>query len=164
MTDTPKYGQAEALVRASVGQWLTKASKAAMDDTKPSLLEHMGPGGKLHAYVGSLDVGTVSVTDPKPREVLKVTDEKAFTAWVKANHPDAMVETVAPWFSAAANLNALIASTGEMPDGVAITELVGSPTVQVRLSKAQTANLEALAAGSAIAAYITTGEPEEGAK
>ena len=164
MTDTPKYGQAEALVRASVGQWLTKASKAAMDDTKPSLLEHMGPGGKLHAYVGGLDVGTVSVTAPQPREVLAITDEKAFTAWVKANHPDAMVETVAPWFSAAANLNALIASTGEMPDGVAITERVGSPTVQVRLSEAQIANLEGLAAGSAIAAYITTGEPEEATK
>ena len=51
-----------------------------------------------------------------------------------------------------------------MPDGVEITERVGSPTVQVRLSKAQTANLEALAAGSAIAAYITTGEPEEATK
>ena len=75
-----------------------------------------------------------------------------------------MVETVAPWFSAAANLNALIASTGEMPDGVAITERVGSPTVQVRLSEAQIANLEGLAAGSAIAAYITTGEPEEATK
>ena len=164
MTSTPKYGQAEALVRASACQWLTKASKAAMDDAKPSLLEHMGPGGKLHAYVGGLDVGTVSVTDPQPREVLKITDEKAFTAWVKANHPDVIVETVAPWFSATANLTALISHTGEMPDGVEITERVGAPTVQVRLSKAQTANLEALAAGSAIAAYITTGEPEEAAK
>lgn len=164
MTSTPKYGQAEALVRASVGQWLTKASKAAMDDTKQSLLEHMGPGGKLHAYVGGLDVGTVSVTDPKPREVLKITDEAAFTAWVKANHPDVIVETVAPWFSATANLTALIAHTGEMPDGVEITERVGSPTVQVRLSEGQIANLEGLAAGSAIAAYITTGEPEEATK
>ena len=164
MTSTPKYGQAEALVRASVGQWLTKASKAAMDDTKPSLLEHMGPGGKLHAYVGGLDVGTVSVTDPKPHEVLKITDEKAFTAWVKANHPDVIVETVAPWFSATANLTALIAHTGEMPDGVEITERVGSPMVQVRLSEGQIANLEGLAAGSAIAAYITTGEPEEATK
>nr|DAJ17713.1 MAG TPA: hypothetical protein [Siphoviridae sp. ctvS314] len=164
MTSTPKYGQAEALVRASVGQWLTKASKAAMDDTKPSLLEHMGPGGKLHAYVGGLDVGTVSVTDPKPREVLKIIDEAAFTAWVKANHPDVIVETVAPWFSATANLTALIAHTGEMPDGVEITERVGSPTVQVRLSEGQIANLEGLAAGSAIAAYITTGEPEEATK
>ena len=164
MTSTPKYGQAEALVRASVGQWLTKASKAAMDDTKPSLLEHMGPGGKLHAYVGGLDVGTVSVTDPKPREVLKITDEAAFTAWVKANHPDVIVETVAPWFSATANLTALIAHTGEMPDGVELTERVGSPTVQVRLSEGQIANLEGLAAGSAIAAYITTGEPEEATK
>ena len=164
MTSTPKYGQAEALVRASVGQWLTNASKAAMDDTKPSLLEHMGPGGKLHAYVGGLDVGTVSVTDPKPREVLKITDEAAFTAWVKANHPDVIVETVAPWFSATANLTALIAHTGEMPDGVEITERVGSPTVQVRLSEGQIANLEGLAAGSAIAAYITTGEPEEATK
>ena len=164
MTSTPKYGQAEALVRASVGQWLTKASQAAMDDTKPSLLEHMGPGGKLHAYVGGLDVGTVSVTDPKPREVLKITDEAAFTAWVKANHPDVIVETVAPWFSATANLTALIAHTGEMPDGVEITERVGSPTVQVRLSEGQIANLEGLAAGSAIAAYITTGEPEEATK
>ena len=164
MTSTPKYGQTEALVRASVGQWLTKASKAAMDDTKPSLLEHMGPGGKLHAYVGGLDVGTVSVTDPKPREVLKITDEAAFTAWVKANHPDVIVETVAPWFSATANLTALIAHTGEMPDGVEITERVGSPTVQVRLSEGQIANLEGLAAGSAFAAYITTGEPEEATK
>jgi len=67
--------------------------------------------------------------DPKPREVLEITDEKAFTAWVKANHPDAMVETVAPWFSAPANLTALISHTGEMPDGVAITERVASPTL-----------------------------------
>lgn len=51
-----------------------------------------------------------------------------------------------------------------MPDGVEITEKTSAPTVQVRLSKAQTANLEALAAGSAIAAYITTGEPEEATK
>lgn len=75
-----------------------------------------------------------------------------------------MVEAVAPWFSATANLTALIAHSGEMPDGVEITERVGSPTVQVRLSEGQTANLEALAAGSAIAAYITTGEPEEATK
>ena len=164
MTETPKYGQAEALVRASVGQWLTKASKAAMEAAKPSLLEHMGPGGKLHAYIGGLDLGTVSVTDPQPREVLAITDEKAFTAWVKANHPDAMVETVAPWFAATANLTALIAHSGEMPDGVELTEKTSAPTVQVRLSEAQIANLEGLAAGSAIAAYITTGEPEEATK
>lgn len=164
MTDTPKYGQKEALARAAVAQWLGKESKTAMTDAKASILGHMGPGDKLHARIGDLDVGTVSVTDPKPREVLEIADEKAFTAWVKANHPDAMVEAVAPWFSATANLTALIAHSGEMPDGVAITERVGSPTVQVRLSKAQTANLEALAAGSAIAAYITTGEPEEATK
>lgn len=164
MTDTPKYGQAEALVRASVAKWLSNGSKTAMDAAKESLLVHMGPGDKLHARIGGLDLGTVSVTDPQPREVLAITDEKAFTAWVKANHPDAMVETVAPWFAATANLTALIARSGEMPDGVAITERVGSPTVQVRLSEAQIANLEGLAAGSAIAAYITTGEPEEATK
>ena len=90
MTDTPKYGQAEALVRASVGQWLTKASKAAMDDTKPSLLEHMRPGGKLHAYVGGLDVGTVSVTDPKPREVLKSPTRRH-------SPPGSRRTTLTPW-------------------------------------------------------------------
>ena len=164
MTDTPRYGQQEALVRASVAKWLSKASETAMEAAKESLLVHMGPGGKLHARIGGLDLGTVSVTDPQPREVLKITDEKAFTAWVKANHPDVIVETVAPWFSATANLTALIAHTGEMPDGVEITERVGSPTVQVRLSEGQTANLVGLAAGSAIAAYITTGEPEEATK
>ena len=164
MTDTPRYGQAEALVRASVAKWLSKESKTAMEAAKESLLVHMGPGGKLHAYIGGLDLGTVSVTDPQPREVLAITDEKAFTAWVKANHPDAMVETVAPWFAATANLTALIAHSGEMPDGVELTEKTSAPTVQVRLSEAQIANLEGLAAGSAIAAYITTGEPEEATK
>lgn len=164
MTETTAYGREEALARAAVAQWLTKESKAAMTDAKKSLLEHMGPGDRVHARIGGLDVGTVSVTDPKPREVLEITDEKAFTAWVKANHPDVIVETVAPWFAATANLTALIAHTGEMPDGVEITDRVGSPTVQVRLSEGQVANLAGLAAGSAIAAYITTGEPEEATK
>jgi hypothetical protein len=164
MTETTAYGREEALARAAVAQWLAKESKTAMTDAKKALLDHMGPGDRVHARIGSLDVGTVSVTDPQPREVLKITDEKAFTAWVKANHPDVIVETVAPWFSATANLTALIAHTGEMPDGVEITERVGSPTVQVRLSEGQIANLEGLAAGSAIAAYITTGEPEEATK
>ena len=164
MTETTAYGREEALARAAVAQWLAKESKTAMTDAKASILGHMGPGDRVHARIGSLDVGTVSVTDPQPREVLKITDERAFTAWVKANHPDAITKTVAPWFSATANLTALIAHTGEMPDGVEITERVGSPMVQVRLSEGQIANLEGLAAGSAIAAYITTGEPEEATK
>ncbi|MCR2051794.1 hypothetical protein NSA19_02780 [Actinomyces bowdenii] len=145
----------EARARAAVAQWLSRTARDGMATAKAAILEHMGPGDRVHARIDGIDVATVSVTDPKPRETIAVTDPKAFAEWVQEHHPDAIVPTVADWFSTEGNLKALIAAKGEVPPGVDIIEKVGAPTVQVRLSAEQEANLAALAAHTPVTRYIT---------
>lgn len=145
----------EALARAAVAQWLAKTAKAGLDQAKAEIIGELLPGDRMHAQIDGKDVATVSVTDPKVREVVTVTDPKAFAEWVQEYYPDAIVPTVADWFCAEGNLKAVIAGKGEVPPGVDIVEKVGSPTVQVRLSIAQEANLSALAAHTPVTRYIT---------
>lgn len=145
----------EARARAAVAQWLTRTARDGMASAKAAILEHMGPGDRVHARIDGVDVATVSVTDPKPRETITITDPKAFTTWVQEEHPEAIVTTVADWFSDARNLAAMIAAEGEVPPGVEVEERTGPPTVQVRLNAEQEANLAALAASTPMTRYIT---------
>ena len=160
MTEQPTHTLTadEARARAAVAQWLTRTARDGMASAKAAILEHMGPGDRVHARIDGIDVATVSVTDPKAREVVSITDPRAFIAWVQEEHPEAIVPTVAEWFSDARNLAALIAAEGEVPPGVEVEERVGSPTVQVRMSAEQERNLARLAATVPVTRYITSGE------
>lgn len=145
----------DTLARAAVAQWLIRTAKAGLDQAKADLVGEMLPGDRMHARIDGKDVATVTITDPQPKEVIQVTDEKAFTEWVAENHPEVIVPSVPDWFSAEGNLKVLIAKSGEMPDGVEVVEKVAKPTTQVRISIRQEANLAALAAHTPVTRYIT---------
>ena len=155
MTDQPMTAD-EARARAAVAQWLTRTAREGMASAKKAILEHMGPGDRVHARIDGADVATVSVTDPKPRETITITDPIAFLAWTQREHPDAIIYSVADWFSNPRTLAALISAQGEIPPGVTVEEHAGSPTVQVRLSATQERNLARLAATTPVIRYITT--------
>lgn len=119
--------------RAAIASWIRKRAAAILADTKRDLADIMDEGDRSYAIVDGDKIGTVSVSSPEVKPA--ITDPAAFTAWVKANKPDAIEETVADWYKATANLAAVIAKTGEVPDGVEM--VAGAPTVSVRVSGKQ---------------------------
>ena len=103
--------------------------------TKTALMDVLDPGDRKHASVDGRDCGTVSVS--KGRESWKVTDDAAFTRWVKTHRPDAIVESVRK--SDQASILAGIKGDGEVPDGVEPS--FGDPYVSVRLTDDQRSEL-----------------------
>lgn len=148
-----------AVARAAVAQYLVRAGRAGLDAAKTQILQDLGPGDRVHARINGCDVATVSVTDPRPRETVTVTDEGAFVQWVLEHHPEAIQTVVADWFRSTTNLKALIETGGEIPDGVEITETIGTPTVQVRISAAQEHAMGEIIAATPVAGYLDGGEP-----
>ncbi|WP_116051911.1 hypothetical protein [Amycolatopsis palatopharyngis] len=61
------------------------------NEARAEAAERMERGDRLMARspLAGVKVGAVSKSDPKP--VARVTDEKAFTDWVRKNYPDRMV-------------------------------------------------------------------------
>ena len=125
--------KSELAIKASVAAYLRKKAADLLTDTKHDLSEWMDEGDRTYAIVDGEKIGTVSVSAPEPGP--KVTDPDALLDWCRKNQPDAIVETVAPWFTASANLKAMLEKTGELPDGVDIVR--GEPSVSVRVSAAQ---------------------------
>ena len=103
-------------------------------DTKAALLDAVGPGRTVHAWVDGADCGTVSVTKPAPPG-LTVTDDAAFLAWCRVNAPHAIVETVRDIDRRAILTHAT--ETGDLPDGVDLASSQSRPTVSVRMSGEQ---------------------------
>lgn len=139
----------EAAARAAAAQYLTRLARDLLAGERDVLAAVMMPGDRIVARHGGVPIGTVTMTDPKPVEKVTVTDEGALLSWCRVHAPEAVIETVAPWFTAPGNLAAVIAQAGEVPDGVEVVTVTGEPTVTVRLSAAQR---EALAAIPEVAA------------
>lgn len=124
-------------------------------DTKTSIAELMEPGDRKRAALEGEQIATVSRAEYKTAEALTVTDPALLLEWVKHNgHDDAIVESLAPWFTAPANLEALVAKTGEVPDGVEVMQKETGGGVSVRQTPAQKEALARLAATGGLARMI----------
>jgi hypothetical protein len=98
---------------------------------KGELMDDLDPGDrKTAALPDGTKVGTVTVSQRDA--AFKVTDERAFVAWVKEHRPTAIVEAVRE--SDQKDILERIPDTGEIPDGVELGE-PGAPYVSVRQSK-----------------------------
>lgn len=98
------------------------------------LAGELSVGSRWTAEVGGEAVGAVSYA--KGRATAAVTDERAFREWVKATHPDEIVEQVRPsyaqWVCDLAKKNGVAADpkTGEIIPGVALS--FTDPYVSIR--------------------------------
>jgi hypothetical protein len=94
------------------------------------------PGDRKAAKLPDGSTGASIVkTDPKPTTVWRVTDDRAFLAWVKEHRPTAIVEVVRS--SDITSILGAIPTDGVVPDGVEEVETVGRPTVSVTQTTAQ---------------------------
>lgn len=101
--------------------------------SKGALMDDLDPGDRKQAALpDGTKVATVSVSQREA--AFKVTDERAFLAWVKEHRPTAIVEAVRE--SDQKSILEGIATSGEMPDGVELGE-PGAPYVSVRQSAEQ---------------------------
>mgnify|MGYP007082239270 FL=1 len=118
---------------------LVDAEKKATDAEAKALFE---PGDRKAVRYAGEKVGTITVSEPKP--AWRVTDRRAFTAWVQANHPDAVVAepVVVPGWEKDLLADPVDPATGEIPDGVELK--TGSPSWIV---KAAPGAIHALAPG-----------------
>ena len=123
---------ARALALRAIGEKaILDAAKELNDQTRAALSAAMGPGDRLTIkHENGTTMGVCLVSDPKG--TLKITDQQAFTRWVAANHPDAIIPTVNPAWQ-----RALLAKgadeNGEVPDGCEI--ITGAPVLSVRPSE-----------------------------
>ena len=136
--------------RAVVLRWLTDEVKEHIAGTRNVLEPRMEPGERIRA---ELPDGTVigHVTIGNPSETPTVTDERALLAWVKANKPTEIVESVNPAYvevlkrQAKAHGHAFDHDTGEVIPGIGLKESAPSyrptpdkkqvPLLRARLSE-----------------------------
>lgn len=112
-------------VLAKLGEEHVKGVRSEIAD---ALLDVLSPGDRKHATLADgTDVGTISVTQVKTK--LVVTDERAFTAWVKEHRPHMIVETVRETDARALLDKAL--KDGEVLPGVEFTTTGGNLSVSV---------------------------------
>lgn len=130
----------KALRKAAIAAHIAKVAAQEKKKALAELAEIMAPGDTSRPMVDGIQVGTVSVSAPAPR--YQVVDENALVAWLEWNKPDAVHKVPAPWFTSAAALDGFVKQTGEIPDGVELTQ--GDPRISVRVSSAQEENLREL--------------------
>ena len=149
--------------RLAVASYLKKAAADVESGLKAELLDVMEPGDRKRAAIEGQQIATISRAEIKETETVAVTDEAALIAWARKNAPDAVVtetrEILAPWFTATANLEAAIAATGELPDGVEYSTRTTGGYITVRQTDAQKRALSDLAHRTPLAALIE-GETE----
>lgn len=136
----------DALRRAAVASHLAKVASQEKKKALAELQEVMGAGESAKALYEGEDIGTVSVTRGAPR--YQVVDEQALVTWLEWQKPDAVHKIPAPWFVAAANLDAFIKQTGEVPDGVEL--VTPDPRISARVSSKQADVLRELIASGGI--------------
>lgn len=159
MTTTETLTQQELLQRMVAVKVTIERLKEIETETKAALIAELGPGSRMKARTADGDdIGTVSVSEGKPRDGKPVvSDMQALTKWLAVEDPAAVRFVAADWWVAA--LPAWIAShDGELPPGVTMSEPTeGKPYVSVRLSQAQREAIEAYTTAQAVALI----EPEE---
>lgn len=106
----------------------------------------MTPGDRANVIDDSGEsIGTISLSKPRKRGGLVITDPMALAAWCDAHqiqHGGKPSIEFPAWFTGQANLQALVhMSGGEMPDGLDDTTEEGAPALSVRMSDDQRAQL-----------------------
>lgn len=106
----------------------------------------MNPGDRANVIDDSGEsIGTISLSKPRKRGGLVITDPMALAAWCDAHniqHGGKPSIEFPAWFTAQANLQALVhMSGGELPDGLDDTTEEGAPALSVRMSDDQRAQL-----------------------
>ena len=109
-----------ALRRAAIAAHVAKVASQEKKRALKELEEYMAPGDTSRPMIDGMQVGTVSVSAPQPRD--QVVDEKALVAWLEWNKPDAVHKVPAPWFVAATALDGFLQQTGEVPDCVEVVQ------------------------------------------
>lgn len=127
---------------------MIKARMSPAEKQAKAYLEQkeMNPGDRRSVMSpDGQDVGTVSMSKGGVRGNLTITDPIAFAAWCDERgieHRAVPSLTFPEWFTARANLEAIIANAGgEMPDGLEDTTTTVQPYVSIRQSETQAANL-----------------------
>lgn len=124
--------------RAAFLRWLGDEVFAAKTAVRDAIEPRLEPGERIRA---ELPDGTVigAVAIGKPAETPTVTDERALLAWVKANRPSEIVESVNPAFvevlkrQAKAHGFAFVHDTGEVIPGVGLR--TSSPSYRPTVDK-----------------------------
>lgn len=161
MTPTVDSQVREALARAAALRWVAARVRAAQAEVDTTLVEALGPGGRGYATdAAGREVGTVSVTRPRPaeaRDEVYVADEDALVGWlIGQGRIDEVRTTVAPW--ALEGILRRAEESGELPDGVAVRTVVPevrAPHVTVRMTPSQEETLtQALTTPTALAGLL----------
>lgn len=139
--------------RAIAARLLEDAVKAEGKAAKLAIADAFAETGADRVRVtddDGTDLGTVSRS--RGRATAKVTDPDAFTAWVAAAHPEAIVTTVDPDWTARLLLSCKVSgdpvdpATGEVVPGVDLVE--GAPSISARPTNAARDRMAALLAGT----------------
>ena len=144
-------------LQAVVLKVLADKVKARRDGVNRELSAALDPGDRKTAALASgVKVGTVSYTNG--RAAAAVVDERAFMAWVAANRPDEIVQTVRDSYRAylleevRANGGLLDMATGEAVEIPGVAVRAGSPYLSVRADPAgMTALADAIRANEILA-------------
>lgn len=127
----------ELAARAAVIKAVKDSVTVAERQTKAALAQVLDPADRKGAVLADgTDIGTVSYSKGRSTGGWKITDPEALTAWAEEHQADAIVPGLAAWFTAPANIEALVKS-GEVPDGVEYAETTSEPYVTVRQTDAQ---------------------------
>lgn len=122
----------DAALRAGVWSVVAARAKELADAAKTELAA-LEVGDTVAGKWDGKVIAKATMT--KGRERIAVTDEHAFLAWVKRNHPTEVLESVNPAYvrTLKAVNRVVIDAVGEVPAGVSVEE--GSPYVTVRKDK-----------------------------
>lgn len=126
------------LARRAIGEKSILDAAAEMNAaTREELAASLSRGTKHTIFTDdeTVELGQVWMSNPKGS--WRVTDEAALLAWVKANHPTALVEVretrISPaWLKGL--LSDPVTADGEIPPGV--DQVAGRPTLTVKPSAA----------------------------
>lgn len=124
--------------RAAFLAWLSTEVRQATSDVREHLQPRLEAGERVRA---ELPDGTVigAVAIGKPAETPVVTDDRALLAWVKANRPTEITESVNPAFvevlkrQAKVHGHAFDHDTGEVIPGIGLRE--SSPSYRPTVDK-----------------------------
>jgi hypothetical protein len=120
-------------LRAGVFHVVEREAKAAKEAAKAELSGLLMAGDTVAGRVGDEILCKASWSKGSARVV--VTDEKAFTAWVKEKHPTEIVEKVNEAYVKSLKQidGVLVDAAGEIAPGIEVK--VGDPSLSVRAEK-----------------------------
>ena len=117
----------KSVLLKALENWITTLKRPV--DAETRALFEAGDRKTVRSPEG-VRLGTITVSDPK--EVWKVTDKEAFTAWVAERYPDSIITTraVGSAMETALLRDGVDAATGEVPDGIELRSATPSFTVK----------------------------------